>query len=100
MSAWFRSVTGRAYHFYFKLLARGQQFAKPGRRLLPVEAAGGYRQNELLPFWSVGRRLNPVQAKKNNTTTERRPLVAINEGVIPTEVIQIRSRDFGQIPIR
>jgi hypothetical protein len=50
--------------------------------LLPVEPAYGYRQNKFLPFRAVGPGFNPVQAKKDNTTAERRPLVAINEGVV------------------
>ncbi len=68
--------------------------------MLLVEAARGYRQDEFFPFRPVGLRFNPIQAKKDNTAAERRTLVAIHEGVIPAEVIQIRSRDFGQVPKR
>jgi len=67
--------------------------------LLPVEAARGYRQNEFLPFWTVGPGLNPVQPEKYDAGAERRPLIAIDEGAISTQIIQIRCRDFGQISI-
>ena len=83
-----------------ELVAGGQQFAKPDGCLLPVEAACGYRQNEFLPFWSVGPGLNSVQPKKYDARAECCPLVAINERVISAKVIQIRCCDFGQIPIR
>ena len=90
----------RAPFFTSELIARVQQFAKPDCCLLPVEAPCGYRQNKLLPFWSVGPGLNSVQSKKYDARAECRPLVAINEGVIPAKVIQIRCCEFGQIPIR
>ena len=68
--------------------------------MLAVEAAYGCSQNEVLPFWSVGPGLDSVQPKKYDARAECRPLVAINERVIPAKVIQIRCRDFSQISIR
>jgi hypothetical protein len=68
--------------------------------LLPVEVSRSYSQNKVLPFRSIGLRFDPEQAKKNDTRAECRPLVAVNERMIPAEIIQICCRDFGQIPIR
>jgi hypothetical protein len=68
--------------------------------LLPVEAASGYRQDKLLPKSSIGPGLNTVQPEKNDAGTECRPLVAIDKGVIPAEVIQIRGGNLSRIPVR
>ena len=56
---------------------------------VPVDVARGDGEREVLPLMSITGWLNPVQSQKYKARTERSPLVAVDERVIPAEIEQI-----------
>ena len=77
-------------------IAGTEKLSLPPGGYLAVDGTCRDRQRQLLPYRPVGLRLVSMVSEKDKARAPRRPLVAIDERMVPAQVKQIRGRHFGK----
>lgn len=70
------------------------------RGLIPVQSTRRHVEHQSFPLFAVRFRFDPVQAQENDRSHHGGAFVSIEEGMIATNVKEIRRRNFDNIGIR